>query len=770
MSVDNYLEMLQDIQREYRRIHNRIEISTAADPYTSELAELHSEASECCRKITSLLGNREDSYELRKWEKRRAEHLDACKRILEHIKSKKNENIAAASKSSEDDNTVDDETKKGWFCETPKQSFDDVAGMEYMKEELRKHVKNADKKGLFELFGMDAMTGFLFYGPPGCGKTYLIEAFVHELMKDGYKYMSIESGDILSKYQGESEKRVKEIFRTAEDCAPCILFLDEIDNLCTDRNTPDLPPHKVSLTEAFLTAFNHMKSSGKEVFFMAATNFPQKIDIAMSSRMKLERVPLPDQAAITHYLEFKFNKASIQIDDSISWEKMAKDFKNCSYRDIDALINNVKRELITISDEQGLNDEESVEAVVSGKIRLNAEIYKKSLSKVIFAPINSYMKELEAWEAKMNINRTQDGDEGENKGGKDDKGNQENSDTPRKHTRKSLFGDKSKSVLKEGNTHFQSIPQDGNMFNSNPFMDIQKAFIFNECICPATVAHQESGERYLEYLEKLKEALQAAGDSETVEALNNEISGVRNALYYPADELHTRFSGMADTAFDISYDPFFTLLQGNSVQGFYGTCGIIASCNMVNQQTGSRLTEADGVAEFTAAGICTEEGGTSTENRECFIRSKNLQFEGIIQDWVEIDTKGMLCPDVEEMKQRFCAGESIMIGLKAQDLMQEELSNREKDPIRQLEISIKLAQDPDSVPLEEIVDAFYPEYSNHMVTLAGFSSESDGTVTGFWLNDTGGWTQITNRIFISTEKYNLMRENTIGFCVEFVKK
>ena len=679
MSVDNYLEMLQDIQREYRRIHNRIEISTAADPYTSELAELHSEASECCRKITSLLGNREDSYELRKWEKRRAEHLDACKRILEHIKSKKNENIAAASKSSEDDNTVDDETKKGWFCETPKQSFDDVAGMEYMKEELRKHVKNADKKGLFELFGMDAMTGFLFYGPPGCGKTYLIEAFVHELMKDGYKYMSIESGDILSKYQGESEKRVKEIFRTAEDCAPCILFLDEIDNLCTDRNTPDLPPHKVSLTEAFLTAFNHMKSSGKEVFFMAATNFPQKIDIAMSSRMKLERVPLPDQAAITHYLEFKFNKASIQIDDSISWEKMAKDFKNCSYRDIDALINNVKRELITISDEQGLNDEESVEAVVSGKIRLNAEIYKKSLSKVIFAPINSYMKELEAWEAKMNINRTQDGDEGENKGGKDDKGNQENSDTPRKHTRKSLFGDKSKSVLKEGNTHFQSIPQDGNMFNSNPFMDIQKAFIFNECICPATVAHQESGERYLEYLEKLKEALQAAGDSETVEALNNEISGVRNALYYPADELHTRFSGMADTAFDISYDPFFTLLQGNSVQGFYGTCGIIASCNMVNQQTGSRLTEADGVAEFTAAGICTEEGGTSTENRECFIRSKNLQFEAVEQDWME-DIPGLPGQELEEVARRFREGESVMLGVMAEDLSQDDLFSREVDP------------------------------------------------------------------------------------------
>lgn len=771
MSVDNYLEILQNLQREYRRINNKITISTDNNPYTTELAELHSDASEVCRKISALLGDREDSYELRRWERKRAEHLDRSKRILDHLKDKKNENIAAAGKSSSDEDIVDDETKKGWFCETPKQSFDDVAGMEYMKEELKKHVKNADKKGLFELFGMDAMTGFLFYGPPGCGKTYLIEAFVHELMKDGYKYMSIESGDILSKYQGESEKRVKEIFRTAEECAPCILFLDEIDNLCTDRNTPDLPPHKVSLTEAFLTAFNHMKSSGKEVFFMAATNFPQKIDIAMSSRMKLERVPLPDQAAITHYLEFKFNKASIQIDNSISWEEMAGDFKDCSYRDIDALINNVKRELITISDEQGLNDEESVEAVVSGKIRLNSEIYKKSLSKVIFAPINSYMKELEAWEAKMNIHRTQDGDDGDDEVSKDDKDNRKDEDTSRKHKRKSLFGEKSKSVLNEGNTHFQSIPKDGNMFNSNPFMDIQKAFIFNECICPATVAHQESGERYLEYLEKLKEALLAAGDSETVEALNNEISGVRNALYYPADELHTRFRGMDDTAFDVSYDPFFTLMQGNSVQGFSGTCGIIASCNMVNQQTGSRLTEADGVAAFTAADICSGDGGTSTENRECFIRSKNLQFEAVEQDWIEENTPGLPGQELEEVARRFREGESVMISVMAEDLSQDELFSRDVDPEFQMEVLLRILEDPESVPAEDQIAAFYPGLRNHMVSVAGFSYAQDGSVTGLWLNDTGGWARlITNRIFLSAEKYNLMKEATRGFSVEFIKK
>ena len=85
---------------------------------------------------------------------------------------------------------------------------------------------------------------------------------------------------------------------------------------------------------------------------------------------------------------------------SVSWAKTAEDFRNCSYRDIDALINNVKHELIAVSDEQGLNDEESVEAVVSGKIRLNAEIYQRALKKVIFAPISDYMQELDAWEAK----------------------------------------------------------------------------------------------------------------------------------------------------------------------------------------------------------------------------------------------------------------------------------------------------------------------------------------------------------------------------------
>ena len=773
MSVDNYLEVLQDLQREYRRINNKITISTSENPYTADLAKLHADASEACRKITALLGDKEESYELRRWERRRAEHLEKSQRILKKLRNREDEHIAAAGKYSESGENVENDTADDLFHEIPKHSFADVVGMEDLKVKLKKYVTNADKKGLFKLLQLDRVTGFLFYGPPGCGKTYLIEAFVHELMKDGYKYMSVDGGDILDKYQGESEKKVKEIFRTVEELdAPCVLFIDELDSLCPDRNTPELPMHRISLTNSFLTAFNHLKDSDKEVFFMAATNHPEKIDLAMCSRMRMERLPIPEPEAIRHYLEHKFNKASIQLDENsnISWDEIAQDFRDHSYRDIDALIDVIKREVVGITDDRELNDEESIDAVVTGEISLTREIYENCMDDVIFAPVDDYMEILNAWEAKMNIGRkrkTKGHAAGEDKGAKGNVG------TAKAHVRKALFEDKSSSqkALKENDNHFRSIPRNGNMFNSNPFMDIQAAFIFNECICPATVSHQEAGERYLEHLDKIKAEAESAGAGaiDVLNQIEKEISGVRNALFYPADELHTRFRGMDDTAFDIAYDSFFTLMQGNSVPGFSGTCGIIASCNMVNQQTESRLTEADGVAAFTAADICTEEGGTSTENRESFIRSKNLKFESFQKDFID-DAPELPEQDLEKLARRFREGESIMLAVMASDLSQDEIVSREVDPEFQLEILLRLATDPDSVSLEERIAAFYPGLSNHMVSVAGFSYAEDGSVAGLWLNDTGGWAQLlTNRIYLSAEKYNLMKEATRGFSVEFVK-
>ena len=175
------------------------------------------------------------------------------------------------------------EERNNWFAEKPNHSFDDVTGMDELKTELKNDCDHA----------------FLFYGDPGCGKTYLAEAFIHELMKSDYKYMHIQLVDFLSIYAGESEKGIKEIFETAEESAPCILFIEDIEVLCVDRNLPDLPTYKVSLTEAFAEAFNHLKDSGKELIFIAETSHPQRIDAAVSDKMKQVKVRAHHRTKVT---------------------------------------------------------------------------------------------------------------------------------------------------------------------------------------------------------------------------------------------------------------------------------------------------------------------------------------------------------------------------------------------------------------------------------------------------------------------------------------
>lgn len=400
MNSENYLDNLQRIQKQYKQLNARIAQGEGA--CTREMAHLHVEAVKLCEELMEKTEGTDN-----RWRTRRDYHAQEAERMIRHLQEKKavegGTSKAAPAGSQPEESQIDDKMVQGWFKPAPKHSFNDVSGMEEIKEKLRKFAGTARKQGLFKVLDMDSISSFLFYGPPGSGKTYIIEAFVHELMQDDYKYISVDAADILGKYQGESEKRVKAIFQAAEENAPCILFIDEIDNLCPDRNTRDLPAHKISLLESFLTAYNHARESGKDVFFMAATNFPQKIDSAMFSRMRMERIMLPDREAKIHFLSFKFAKASITLDADISCESMVRDLEKCSYRDIDALITNIKLELIDITEKLHMDEKAAVDAIASGSIRLNKAVYEKALREIIFTPVDKYLKELGAWEEQMGI-------------------------------------------------------------------------------------------------------------------------------------------------------------------------------------------------------------------------------------------------------------------------------------------------------------------------------------------------------------------------------
>ncbi|MEM2917890.1 MAG: AAA family ATPase [Candidatus Altiarchaeota archaeon] len=162
-----------------------------------------------------------------------------------------------------------DESKK------PEMTFDDVADLEMVKDELRKRViypiKNQD---LAEKIGIEKSAGILLYGPPGCGKTHIAKAIVGEC---NATFFNVRITDILSNEGGEPERIIQEIFERAEKNAPAIIFIDEIDALLGRR---DLDREEKRVLAQFLIEMDGFEKK-KGVFVIAATNAPWAIDPAL---------------------------------------------------------------------------------------------------------------------------------------------------------------------------------------------------------------------------------------------------------------------------------------------------------------------------------------------------------------------------------------------------------------------------------------------------------------------------------------------------------
>lgn len=398
MNSADYMDLLRNLENRYTQI--RVQIIPGNT--SKDQALLHTEAAKICEQV-----EREMEGTDRRWTERKNFHIKEATRIMKELTAKpapKSQPEPAEKEKVPSQVTADEETVSGWFKPVPKHSFADVQGMEDLKGRLSKLASRARKEGLFELLDMERFSGILFYGPPGTGKTFITEAFVHELMQENYKYINVDSADIVNKYVGETEKIIKEIFQTAQDSAPCILFIDEIDNLCMNRSAKDLPSYKMSQTEAFLTAYNNLKASDKDVFFIAATNYPHLIDPAMHSRMSLIKIPLPGKEELKAYLDGKLSKASLKLDGDVSLDEIAESFENCSYRDVNNLIRNIKLEVLDQVEQ--MDDEDAVRAVSSGDIRITRKMLEAARSKVIFTPVRMYLDELEAWEKSVGIDRS----------------------------------------------------------------------------------------------------------------------------------------------------------------------------------------------------------------------------------------------------------------------------------------------------------------------------------------------------------------------------
>jgi len=182
------------------------------------------------------------------------------------------------------------------FVEIPNVTWDQIGGLEDLKQKLIESVDwPLSHPKIFERMGINPPRGILLYGPPGCGKTLLARAVANESKAN---FISIKGPELLSKYVGESEKAIREVFRKAKMAAPCIIFFDEFDSIAPSRgrHTTDSGVSEKVLSQ-FLTELDGLEVK-KDIIVIAATNRPDILDPALIRPGRIDRillVPAPDE-------------------------------------------------------------------------------------------------------------------------------------------------------------------------------------------------------------------------------------------------------------------------------------------------------------------------------------------------------------------------------------------------------------------------------------------------------------------------------------------
>lgn len=204
------------------------------------------------------------------------------------------------------------------LVEIPNVKWEDIGGLESVKELLVEAVewplRHAES---FRRLGIDAPKGILLYGPPGTGKTMLAKAVANESEAN---FITVKGSALLSKWYGESEKRVEEIFRRAKQVAPTIIFLDELDALVPIRGGALGEPHVTErVVNQLLSEMDGLEEL-RGVVVIGATNRPDIIDPALLRPGRFDElimVPVPDAESRRKIFEVHLKKMPLDKDVSI---------------------------------------------------------------------------------------------------------------------------------------------------------------------------------------------------------------------------------------------------------------------------------------------------------------------------------------------------------------------------------------------------------------------------------------------------------------------
>ena len=254
------------------------------------------------------------------------------------------------------------------LVEVPDITWDDVGGLDEVKKELQEAVEWPLKyPAIFERLKTKPPKGILLFGPPGTGKTLLAKAVANE---SECNFISVKGPELLSKWVGESEKGVRDIFRKARQASPAIIFFDEVDALVPKRGMYVGSSHVTeSVVSQILTELDGLEEL-KDVTVIAATNRPDMIDEALLRPGRIERhiyVPPPDAEGRKKIFDVYLREAGALLASDVSIDVLVTETEGFVGADIEALVREAKlgamREFLVAM--AGRSDQEMSDAVVN---------------------------------------------------------------------------------------------------------------------------------------------------------------------------------------------------------------------------------------------------------------------------------------------------------------------------------------------------------------------------------------------------------------------
>jgi transitional endoplasmic reticulum ATPase len=209
---------------------------------------------------------------------------------------------------------VEPSSLREFNIQVPNVKWQDISGINNIVSKIRDELQIPIKSSeVYKKYNFQSIRGILLYGPPGTGKTLITKAIASEL---NYNFIAIRGPELLSKYLGQTEQTIRSIFRKARNSAPTVIFMDEIDAICTSRTSQNLQSssYNINIIGQILTEMDGI-SDMKNVIVIATTNRPDLIDRALirPGRFdKLIEIPRPDKSGLKEIYELYLKKLPTQ--------------------------------------------------------------------------------------------------------------------------------------------------------------------------------------------------------------------------------------------------------------------------------------------------------------------------------------------------------------------------------------------------------------------------------------------------------------------------